>query len=761
MSTQLRDYHGNPIDPTISGDGASVQASKVSVAAGTGLNSSTVQAALGELNEKIDSSDGGSGEGSIFEIATGNKDESCVIDDASVAYVNSIALPYKKTIPSTNEDIVLMSHDDLPESDYVGTRKIHNKYGFTATYNYILNPFSSESRKRIMTTNVKRQIADGHEIGLHAIFGASFFWRNLLYDVTPDSSATFAPSLSEMNTVVADGKNIFDISIDANSTFSTVKHAGNTSISSVKIATATNTQWFSAVSFYTTYFCPLTASGLDMNNNVVTKTFLGWLEYWYNELIDNTLGYSTYTGTAAERFAADYSGTYPNAEHILSGNLSEYGAFTKGLFKGCHSCCNFEVVDRVIAVAEAFCRRFFGLPYFTNMAYHGGYYANLFYTGPDGALYSDRDCTVLGTGQTKLYLSLKDRWMNLFDIALAHGIKINKRHHPIDPARVEGEIGLYKGQKNIRGPYFTGISHSSFNSYLALVGTTRSSSGMNDNISYQQILACMPDNYADWSKFAYEHAGQDISGNGSIYMLSYYKQIIDLIREAVGTGKVTTIGTDTIGKNPSVMIATELVCQYCYKHNIRICTSTEALNICNNDRIANGNVFPNPSFRQTLLEDFGGSSTQKDAYLPDGFYSAGDAEINVTKEDGNRVLTMQNATVMTRMHTRVYGLPSGRYRFTAMMKSTNPGNCVAIAVKLNSEKTADEPSNIVYKAAGSTFEEITYEFEIPEPHKNTSDGTYANTMCDGYEDNVAYVRITFIADVNKTTSIYNPRIDKV
>ena len=651
-----------------------------------------------------------------------------------------------------------MSHDDLPESDYIGVRKIHNKYGFTATFNYILQPFSSEEVKQVRVTNIKRQIADGHEIGLHAILGASFFWRNLLYDVTPDSSATFAPSLSEMNTVVADGKNMFDISIDANSTFSTVKHSGNASISSVKIASATNEQWFTAVSFYTTYFCPLTASGLDMNNNVVTKTFLGWLEYWYNELIDNTLGYSTYTGTVAERFAEDYSGTYPDAEHILSGDLSEYGVFTKGLFKGCHSCCNFEVVDRIISVAEAFCRRFFGLPYFTNMAYHGAYYANLFYIGTDGAFYDNRDCTVLGTGQTKLYLSLKRRRMSLFDIVLAHGIKINKRHHPIDPARVEGEVGLYKGQKYIRGPYFTGISYYSFNSYLALVGTTRSSSGMNDNISYQQILNCMPDDYSQWSKFAYEHAGQDISGNGSIYMLSYYKQIIDLIRSAVGTGKIATIGTDTIGKRPSIMFATELVCQYCYKHNIRICTSTEALNICNNDRIINGNAFPNPSFRQTLLEDFGGSSTQRDAYLPDGFSGTGDAEINVAKEAGNIVLTMQNATAMTRLHTRIYGLPSGKYKFSAMMKSTNPGNCVSLALKLNSEKTSAEPSNIVYKAAGSTFEEITYEFDIPEPHKNVLNGTYANTMCDGYEDNVAFIRITFIVDANKTTSVYNPKL---
>ena len=757
---QLRDCQGNPINPKGGGGTpSSVSAANVTVATGTGLNSSNVQGALGELNDKIESSGGGS-DGVVFDMAIGNKDESCIVNDAANGYVGNVSLSSRPN-QENNQDVVVLAHDDLPESDYVATRKIYNKYNYHATFNYILKPFTSSSDKDKQITNTKRMIADGHEIGLHAILTGSFFWRNLLYDATPDSGSLFAPSLSEMKTVVANGKNVFGIDIDANSTFTTVKHGGDSSIASVKIASATSAQWFTAVSYYAVYTNPDTITGLDLNNNSVTKTYLGWLEYWYNELIDNTLGYSTYTGTIAQRFAADYSGIYPDAAHVLSGELSAYGTFTKGLFKGCHSCCNFEVLDRIVSVAEAFCRRFFGLTYFTNMAYHGVKYANLHWTGQNGALYINRDCTIIATGHSPLYMSLKGRNMTLFDVLKSHGIRINKRNYPDDPARVEGEIGLYKGQKNIRGSFFNDLSAYHFNSYLALLGTSSGSSGMNDNISYQTLMDSMPDDYSQWAKYAYENAGQDISGNGSVYMLSYYKQVIDLIRKSVGTGKLTFIGVDTIQKSPSIMAAVELVCQYCYKHNIRICTATEAMTICNNGRNVDGNVFPNASFRQSLLEDFGGSSSAESAYTPDGFSISGNAQVRVSTVDENKVLTMSGGTAKTTLSTRVYGLPSGKYKFSVMAKSNNSASSISLSKKMNGDKVSDGATTLTTLTAEGSFEELTYEFNIPEPHRNASDGSYVNAVCDGYEDNLAYIQISITAETGKTTEIYNPKIERV
>lgn len=792
MSTQLKDFQGNVITPS-TGTVSSIQASQVQVASGIGLNSSNVQAALSELNGKIgttsttsasqisvssgiglsssnvqaalselnDKITNSSGAQSdyVFDMAIGSKDESCLVDDVNNGYVGSVSLSGGRPPRSINQEIVVIAHDDLPESDYVGTRKIYNKYNFKTTYNYILKPFTSTDDKNKAVTNIKRMIADGNEIGLHAILGSSFFWRNLMYDVTPEGGATFAPSLSEMKTVVNNGKNVFDITIDENSTFTTVKHSGNSSIASVKLANATTEQWFKAVSYYTVYACTDVIVGLDLNDTSVSKTYLGWLEYWYNQLIDNTLGYSTYSGTISERFAQDYSGTYPDATHILSGDLDSYGVFTKGLFKGCHSCCNYEVLDRIISIAEAFCRRFFGLPYFTNMAYHGVKFAELFWIS-NSALYNDRGCTVIATGHTPVYVSLKKRKMNLFDIARSHGISMIKRNYPNDHARVDGEVGLYKGQRHIRGTFFNDIeSKYHINSYLSLLGTSASSTGMNDGISYSTLMQSMPSDYNQWAKFAYENAGNDISGNGTLYMLKQYKNAIEAIRKSLGTGKIAFLGVDTIVKSPSIMGAIELVCQYCYRHNIRITTANEGMEIANNPRIID-NAFPNPSFYQSLIDDFGGSSTSEDAYVPDGFYREGIGTVRVAVNDGQSVMTLTAPSQDTRVTTRIYGLSSGKYKFTAMVRSTNQSACIEIGHKRNKNKSEASPLLLTQLSAGNEYEKLEYEFIIPEPHKNAPDGTYANTVCNGYEDNFAYISIAIKAELGCATSIYNPRVEK-
>jgi hypothetical protein len=181
----------------------------------------------------------------------------------------------------------------------------------------------------------------------------------------------------------------------------------------------------------------------------------------------------------------------------------------------------------------------------------------------------------------------------------------------------------------------------------------------------------------------------------------------------------------------------------------------DAFNISNEKRNVSGNMFPNPSFYQLLLDDFGGSSTSPDAYIPDGFFKNGDCQITVTKVDGNKVLTLSNATAASSLTTRVYGLPSGDYRFTAMLKGV-----VNIYKKMNSD-TISSSATLLTTLSENNISQVSYEIHIPEPHKNIADGTYANTVCDGFEDNLAYIEISINIAVGGTTQIYNPRIDKI
>lgn len=759
---QLKDAQGNDITPKGGGGSAptSMQASQVTLASGTGLNSTNVQNAMKELNDKIEEGGGGgSGESASYDVAIGTKGESCLVDDVTVSYVGYTTLPGRMPLQEKNTNVVAMSLDDMARSDYVGTRKINNKYNFRTTFNWIIAaPKTSDQAERVY--NIKRLAADGNELGFHAPFATSFFWRNLMFDARPDSTTSFSPTLDELRTSVSGSKNIFGQTITSNSTFSTVGLKVNTNVSNVKLSEATQEDWYKAVTGLSVYGTNYATYGLDLTGALVAKGVLGWLEYWYNELIDNTLGYSTTTteGTNAERFAADYSGTYPDAAHILSGELDGYGVFTKGLFKGCHSCCNFEVVDRILSIMEAYVRHYYGINGFTNMAYHGGTsWAGLWWKGQDGFDYCDRDCSVISTGHTPLYMSLFGCKLSLFDILLKHGIRMNKRNIPT--TGVQGELGLIRGQKRIRGPYFNTCDYIyQQNITIGLLGVTPNRDD-GYSVSYEDFVRVMPKDFEQWHKFAYENAGVELEPG--IFMKDTYKTAIDTIKRSMGTGKIPALGCDEIYELPTLMGATELIYHYCYKHNLRICTFNEAMNIANEDRNTSGNLFPNPSFYQSLLDDFGGSSTSLDAYIPDSFDKLNNCTIGVTNSDGNKVLNLSEGNHATSgIYTRIFGLPSGKYRISMMAKATGNGN-VKIYKKLNGDKLSADPTLVQTLSCQSDFSEISYDLVIPEHHKNASDGTYANTVCNGYEDNIAFIQISFDIGTSGTLSIYNPRIDKV
>ena len=758
---QLKDAQGNDITPKGGGGTpTSMQASQVTLASGTGLVASNVQSGMKELNDKIEASGGGGGEAATYDVAIGSKAESSLIDSEENSYVGYIMLKGRMPQPEKNTNVVAVSFDDMSAADYIGTRKLNNKYNFRATYNWIIDTFrASEEQEELY--NIPRMAADGNEIGLHAIFATSFWWRNLMFDVRPDGTTSFSPTLAELKTVVSGSRNVFGQTINANTTFSSVGLKVDTSVANIKLSEATQDDWFKAVGALSVYGNSTNARyGRDFNGDIVPKRNLAWLEYWYNELIDNTLGYSTTTGTIIERLAADYEGTYPDAAHILSGDLDGYGVFTRGLFKGCHSCCNFEVIDRIITTCEAMVRYYYGVNGFTNAAFHGGTtWAGLWWTGQDGFQYINRDCTVIATGHTPLYMSLFGQKLSLFDILVKHGIRMIKRDIP--EHGVQGEVGLYRGQKKVRGAYFNTCDFIyQANTTIGLLGTTPDyDSGY--NIPYEDIMRLMPKDFSQWHKFMYENAGVQIETG--IYVKNSYKEAIDTIRHAYGTGKIPALGLDEIYKLPTLMGATELLYHYCYKHNIRVCTFNEAMNIANEERIVNGNMFPNPTFYQSLIDDFGGSSTSADAYVPDGFIKEKGLTVGVTTNSGNKVLNLSGGNnSASKLYTRVFGLPSGTYRISMMAKSdSNSVGKVKIYKKLNGDKIDDNPTLLQTLSCQTDFAEIHYDIDIPEPHKNLRNGTYANTVCDGHEDNVAFIQIEFEIGTQGSLSVYSPKIEKI
>ena len=153
------------------------------------------------------------------------------------------------------------------------------------------------------------------------------------------------------------------------------------------------------------------------------------------------------------------------------------------------------------------------------------------------------------------------------------------------------------------------------------------------------------------------------------------------------------------------------------------------------------------------------------ANLPDGWFNVtSESKLNVVMDtiDGNRVMTIGSDSASNTVSTRVYGLPAGKYRFSAMVKGDGASETLRVRRQKNGDKANEASSDTVLKkTVGDTFTEVTAEFDIPEPYQVSSRDTLEEILCDGYNNNVAYVSIHLYAQKGKTASIHSPKIVKV
>lgn len=690
---------------------------------------------------------------------------------------------------SKSTKIVAVNHDDLPLNDYTNTRRIYNKYGFNANFNFILKPFANTTERDDVVANVKKLIADGHTLGLHAIFNESFWWMNKMYDIAPDYSSLYAPTLSELQTVDSNGKNVFGYTITAGTK---VSQAGfvdaHNNLKDVLVLSMTNAQKISLIGWYTLFAHSGNISGLDLDGKTVSKTMLGWLEYWYNNLIDSTLGYTAGSGIDA-MYAQNYSvpvgGTaseyYPDVSHLASGKIvkhddttnpnysnAEYkkvGYFTSGLFKGASTTCNYEVIERCIEVAKAFCKHYFGTDILANYGRHGVMYSNCLWKNGNGVSFDNGSMSILSGGVGRVYNTRKERFETGQDILLNQGIKMTSYGNPITPAYM-GMSGLYYGQHNYRYPYF---NVGALVNYLTLMGTTASFDG---NTTDSDVVNSILGEAKDPLKFCYENAGTQVtdSNSNTLYVHNDLKLAIDHIRATFDTGRIPALSLDTIINDASNAYAVELLCQYCFKNDIRIVPFEEARQIAESSDVrTRGNYFPNPKFSQSLLDLFGGSSASADASIPDGWSKynvSGNASYSVTEGSGNRYFNIvASGTGYVYLSTSIYGLPSGRYKFSCYAKQTVDKAHIYLYNNLNMTLTAAQ-NQVAHFAPTSEYVKYEYEFDISEPSHRIIDNTPASQSVVGYQNNLNCIRVQlgFSLGTNapeQTFSIYAPKIEKL
>ena len=661
--------------------------------------------------------------------------------------------------------IIAINHDDLPQQDYLNTRKIYNHFGFNANFNFILKPFADEDTKNSMISNVRKMVADGNDIGLHAVMGKSYWWMNKLFDIRPNYSFSFAPNLSDCATDTGNGKNVFGYAINASKKWSDIgfKNVPST-YADIAVQSTNGTQYITLISYYCLYHNPENITGLDLTGVSRTWKASYWLEYWYNNLIDNTLGYSssTFFGDYDYPSGDNIGNYYPDIAHLKNGKMVFYddttnpnynnpdyqkvGRFNSGLFKGCASCCNYEVEDRIIQIAKAFMLHYFGIDNLTNFGRHGiGYVDCLWYDGTTP--YDNRDKTII-SGEVGIIYSLLDKNIkNQHDILLKNGIKMTNHYTPLE-AIYESQIGLYYGQDGIRYPFFnhTGRIYGQI-TYLNMFDTSSTYSGT--PISYSDCMALI-DGLSDDEilKQAYDNSGQQVTRNSvTKYVTIYLKTLIDVVRSAEDTGKIPVLSLDTIVNDASTNLAIKYFLKWCYDNDYYLVPLEYARAKAISKYEYKTNYFPNPTFKQNLIAKYGNFSSA-DAYMPDGWakftsaYYGSTPSYDVSLIDGNKVFTIKAKNDgYTYIFTRMYGLKSGTYTisYKAKVSDANKGN-ILIFTRKNSDTISISFADMG-TATKPTTEWATYTktITISDPYVVDDDGTVANQYSKGYENNIVYL----------------------
>ena len=728
-------------------------------------------------------------EGSLLSFGS-NKSEQAAspIRELSKGYVGfkTINNPTKRHI---RKNIVAINHDDLQPSDYIDNRKIYNKFRFNANFNFILRPLTSDNINETIL-NIRKMVNDGNTIGLHAIFDKSYWIVNKCFDVRPVYGFTFAPSKYEVQTIVADGKNVFGKTITATTKISEAGYSNLPSgITDYLVTEMTDDNFKEITRCFTLYGNQYDKyTGLDLNGNTVEKTALQWLEYWYNTLIDSSLGYSSESLDIDAKYGADYEcpdnnapAYYPNTAQMLSGKVVFYddtanphylealvstdpnfntdsyqlvGRFKKGLFKGSATCCNFEVIDRCLMVAKAFIRHYFGIDNFATGNRHGIGYCSNWWT-EDGIRYDDSQKKILTSIYGTVVRTRDMVKVTLGDILLSEGIKMINHSTNSD---IDGTISLYKGQKGIRSDYFNNIVNPTGRvTYLNFFG----SSEVGGNLTLANFNTFVA-GIEDYLKFAYENAGQSVTRNGLTYtVFGHLKGAIDVIRGCMGTGKIPVLSFDTIRFDASISTALDLLLRFCYANDIEVVSPEYARELCvDTEREFENNYMPNPQFEQSLIRLIGDSSKPQ-AYIPDGWIDPSSGTItsvvvSSATIDGKVRRTLEVTGESASITSLIYGLKPGNYRMSCYVKSGS----LSVQLRTNSMPRTDTSTNKQIVYGGVDYAQRTIDFTVPEPHRNPIDYSDAvSQICRGYEDNVNSVKVSIWGDTD--VAIAEPRIEKL
>ena len=238
-------------------------------------------------------------------------------------------------------------------------------------------------------------------------------------------------------------------------------------------------------------------------------------------------------------------------------------------------------------------------------------------------------------------------------------------------------------------------------------------------------------------------------------MYNIYNYLYDAMNKfvaSIGTGKIPIISVDTLALDAAAQhMAIDILLRFITHLGYSVVPyhyGCEYINSIN--RNTNGNLFPNYSFKQSILEYFGGSCEDKHGYIPDGWLKD-DGELSFSVENGEFSIIGSG-----RIRTRMFGLPAGTYKLKYSINtdgetstSDNLKNRIDVKLVRNGDKLRAGSVIKTTHAVNSTDTQEDITIIIPEPYRKYNANDPVSVMLDGYQDNVMAIEL----DVRITSGI--------
>lgn len=648
-----------------------------------------------------------------------------------------------KPLPVDGKYFAMGWADFFPE-DYNIILPLLNKYGHRSTFYFQQKPVSNNFSRTWNNTAYAKVIGysdsyRGDHTFAHTVFP---------YEI-PKADGYYFPSNDELRIDGGDGKNQFGADV-------------NQTVYSFYGGIATN--WLKLPPFiYNSTFADLTDGSCDTIRQQVAVFKMpkdASLGQTYLQVLDSLS--ERYCGTSGWSVKDDYTTRTPN--NVSGTYPSESDTILGGIFQGGSTLQNHEIWERLLTIEDAYSKEFEeNTNDRTYWATSGGITAKYHYLN-GASRYYDKTYDTLADCASQFYSSINNEVRSIKDALYKAGI-IGTMGAGTQAFRGSGYniYGRHESQRIYKKNAFKSKPDNIGDGYTNSFRTWDWSIPIADQ---NTILA-----NDSLVKELYDYTASNSRYAGSVYTSSSPPNFSDILKTMVKYIAWGTIpegvgdsGTSVDSIKSSFALALEGIYNFCQNAGISIISHEQALQICYNDSLKNTNIFPNPTFDNTLRDLYPTSISMP--YYPDG-WNGGVVVDDTIGNTSIEAFEIDNQTESSITYfTRTYIVDFGDMDFSFYAKGTGTLTVKKIintdlydndATNTFSTIITSEVNNTYYSKVSESYTVsnvslLTYSSPVDE--EEMSQQNYYN----GWDNKICGFEITITVQPGDVLKLYNPQM---